>query len=92
LVNDIPGLVNDIPAGDGKIDNLFLQCDIRKDGQKRVSNQDPCCCTEECNVILLCQLIFIVYFYLIFEVNDKKIFVMNKSYGTLEFLLIVNKN
>jgi hypothetical protein len=35
---------------------------------------------------------FIVYFYLIFEVSDKQIFVMNKSYGTLEFLLIVNKN
>ncbi len=74
MVNDIPGLVNDIPGlvNDGKIDNLFLQCDIRKDGQKRVSDQDPCCCVEECNFILLCQLIFIVYFSLIFEVSDKK--------------------
>ncbi len=66
LVNDIPVLVNDILAGDGKIYNLFFQCDIRKDGQKRVSDQDPCCCIEECIFILLCQLIFIVDLLCIF--------------------------
>ncbi len=67
LVNDISGLVNDIPAGDGKIDNLFLQWDIRKDGQKRVSVTHA---AVQKNVILFyCVIWFLSWMYCVFLFN-----------------------